>query len=107
MFQNFLKLVPNSTIDNEVDRSIEDKSEVVEAGKTEEPVGRDELITTPVNKRKAAKEVDNRDIPEDDIYHEELKAVEDNPWNVTEKKDADNADEDGCHVDFISCLRFS
>ena len=106
MFQNFLKFVPYSTIDNEVDRSIEYKSEVVEAGKTEKPVGRDELITTPGIKRKVVKEVGNRYIPDYHIYHEELKAVEDNPWNVTEKKDANNADEDGRHVDFISCLGF-
>ena len=44
--ESFLELVPNNTIDNEVGRSIADKSEIAEAGETEEPRGRNELVTT-------------------------------------------------------------
>ena len=47
LFESFLELVPNNTIDNEVGRSIADKSEIAEASETEEPGGRDKLITTP------------------------------------------------------------
>jgi hypothetical protein len=45
-------------------------------------------------------------IPDDHIYHIELKTVENNPRNVTDNKDRNNADEDCCHVDFMSNLRF-
>ena len=47
LFENFLELVPDNTIDNEVGRSIADKGEIAEAGETEEPCGRDKLVTTP------------------------------------------------------------
>ena len=46
LFESFLKLVPNNTIDNEVGRSIADKGEIAEAGETEEPCGRYKLVTT-------------------------------------------------------------
>jgi hypothetical protein len=46
LFENFLELVPDNTIDNEVGRSIADKGEIAEAGETEEPCGRDKLVTT-------------------------------------------------------------
>ena len=45
-FENFLELVPDNTIDNEVGRSIADKGEIAEAGETEEPCGRYKLVTT-------------------------------------------------------------
>ena len=47
MFNRFPEFLSNRTVNDEVDRGIEDKSKVVEASKTEEPVGRDEMISTP------------------------------------------------------------
>ena len=46
MFESFLELVPNNTIDNEVGRRVADKSEIAEAGEKQEPGGRDEPVTT-------------------------------------------------------------
>ena len=47
LIENRLKLITNNTIDDEVDRSIDDESKIVKAGKTEEPTGRGKVLTTP------------------------------------------------------------
>ena len=45
--------------------------------------------------------------PDDLIHHEELKAVENNPWDITDNRYDDDADEDDSHVHLISDLCFS
>ena len=54
-FQHFLENCPqpfpNHAVDNEVDGSIADKCKIVEAGKAEEPGGRDEVVAAPEEER--------------------------------------------------------
>ena len=104
MFESFLELVPKNTIDDEVGRSIGDKSEIAEAGKTKEPGGGDELVTTPDDRKDLIRREIFESRPDDLIQHEELKAVQDNPGDVTDKEDGDNAYEDGGHVHLIPGL---
>ena len=44
---------------------------------------------------------DNYDIPKNVVWHEELCTIDDQPREVTEKKDDDNADEDTSKIHLI------
>ena len=102
MFKNFLEAFPNSAINNEVDRSIEDKSKVAEAVHAEEPAWRDEIITTTKHDTEKLKEVMCKNIPDNCINDEELEAVEHDPGDIADDEDGDDADEDEGHVELMS-----
>jgi hypothetical protein len=106
LFECFLELVTNNTVDNEVGGSIADKSEITEAGETEEPCGRDKLVTTSGKGQIWSTKL-SINKPDDLIHHEELKAVEKNPGDTTDNKYGDNVDEDGSHVHLIPDLPLS
>lgn len=78
------ELLAEDEIDDEVDAGVTDEGEVVEAGETEEPVWRDEVL------RPTLQEV---------AGHHDLVAVEDDPGDVTETEHEDDADDDQGAVD--------
>ena len=41
------------------------------------------------------------EIPNNDVCHEELCTIDDQPWEVAQKKDDDNADEDTSKIHLI------
>ena len=79
------ELFTKEEINDEVDRSIDDQREMIEAGKTHEPARRNKAGAT----------------GDEVICHDNLITVEDDTGDVTAEEHKHNTDDDNCQIDLL------
>ena len=101
LLKHSLELVAHEAVDDEVRGGIENEKQVHEAGEAEEPGRGCHIGAAEHNIDENIDINDETVLPSGIVCHEELSTVDDQSWEVTEKKHDDNSDEDSSKIHLV------